>query len=174
MNKDIEDCKHWLNAVSCQLDRIRISFSDHLTLVQNNDKKKSSITSPYLTEYSRTSSQLWADIHFLYVALNHLRKICQTKTIRRTITNFSFDKETEEISKHLRNIFEHWDHTRATFERNLVKKDSAKWFFDKDPLKTPWSISLDAKGFIISGVLDVNQLQYMVNKLENYFIESKM
>jgi len=166
-----EDCKFWLNAVSVQLDRIRISFAENLTLVRLGERKKKSVESPYLTEYSKSSAQLWADIHFLYISLNHLRIAINRRGVRQEIKELAFDEQTAEIAENLRHIFEHWDKTKVAFERDLNKKEAAKWYDENHPNKTPWSLSLDANGFIISGVLDVNKLQSVVTALENKFFK---
>jgi len=172
MNKDLEDFKSWVNATSMQLDRVRISFAEHLKFLGKKDFTTPSTTSPYLTEFSRTSSQLWADIHFLYIALNHLVVCSELKGAKRVLVNIPFDKELKEVIEKLRHIFEHWDKTRVTFERNLDKKKAAKWYEDNYPDKNPWSLSLDTNGFVVSGILDINSVQTIVSQLEYDLIKA--
>ena len=171
MMKDMDDFKLWVNASSTQLDRVRISFGEHLTVVQSGDFEKMSLSPGYMSDFSRTSAQLWVDIQFLYVSLNQLMTTLESSDVKEAVSDVEVGGELKFIVNTLRNIFEHQDESRLMFEGSLEMKASSKSYSDHYPSKTPFSISLDDNGFIISGVLKVNEVQMVINKFEDKLIE---
>jgi hypothetical protein len=74
------------------------------------------------------------------------------------IKNCKLDTYIAEKIEHLRNIHEHWEKTRETFSKQLTKDKSAKWYEDNYPDMTPWSLSWDANGLVVCGILSIDEL----------------
>ena len=70
--------------------------------------------------------------------------------------------------RHLRNLYEHWEKYRASFENpSHPKRDSAKWYAENFPDEAPWSSRWGREsGFEIGGIIHLRQLRELVTRVE--------
>jgi len=90
--------------------------------------------------------------------MGYLIKATSKRLLPETVKDVRLDAEMAEKIEHLRNIYEHWEKTKEAFSKNRKKNKSAKWYEDNYPSQTPWSLSWDANGFVVGGILNINEL----------------
>lgn len=154
--------QYWLWTSLVQIERIRTEFNEILRQLRNFNPAFG-----YKKEHRRINAQLSADIHFLFISLNNLRKASR-RSLPLHIKKHMLHSELTKDFEIIRNILDHWETSRAQFELNIPKAGSLQEYLEKYPNNTPWSISLDNRGFIIAGVVNVNELEKMLLKIEAY------
>lgn len=154
------DVKYWLWVSINQVYRFRQSFNDGLSAMESFEPSLGhSLRHQYAN--ARTSG----DMHFLLIATHNLVKASSKRLLPDRIKINRLKNETAEKIEHLRNIHEHWEKTRAAFTNNLGKNKSSAWYEGKYPDRTPWSLSYDARGLVVCGILSVDELEAELIKL---------
>jgi hypothetical protein len=157
-----EDVKYWLWTTIEQVKRLRQSFTAQMAALQSFNPNAG-----YSLQHQRINAQTSADMHFLLVAASNLLKATSSNPLPQAIKDNNFEPAMAKKIRSLRNIYEHWEETRETFSSNLPKKKSAKWYEDNYPAQTPWSLSQDANGFVVCGILNIDELDKALAQLES-------
>lgn len=164
----ILDALHWIWSWETQFARLRRSTKAEWQL--NNERshlKRRKV-------FSRTS----LDEHLLLVVgRNVLRSVeCLKKHLSKKLIKRIVPSETQEALKalkNLRDIYEHWDEQRESFQNpNIEKKRSGKAFSQKFPEGRPWSVSYDKdkNDWVMGGVLRLNKFTAQLSTLENHLL----
>jgi hypothetical protein len=135
----LQDAKFWTWTCQTQIQRV----ADGFTALERASDSES------------LHARFCADLHFLLVAGNHLRKALERGDARPARSLLSSD--TCLALEQLRNAYEHWDRQRWTFEQEGRPKFGAGLELTKrQPDAFPWKYSWSSvHGTTIGGVLHV-------------------
>jgi hypothetical protein len=156
----IEDIEHWLWSTQREISYLREVLIPEE--IMNTLLYFGSLPS---VENRKISSHTEAHIHYLLIALNHLNKSLGRGLVPKAIKLQKFPDNVSDVAKKLRHIREHWDQQREQFEMNLTRTGSAV-LYNNYPNATPWSLSLDDKGLLIGGILNLDNVSSHLTLIE--------
>jgi hypothetical protein len=96
------------------------------------------------------------------------------RALRKHMPSALLDRSRAELMervRHVRNILEHWDENRDFWSTSKAipsgKHPSARWYRQRFPDKTPWSLGWSNQdGSVVGGVVHVDELSRMLDELE--------
>lgn len=152
----ISDTLHWIWSWQVQLGRFRQSTNAERSIDQAG---QSGLECRKI--FSRTSF----DEHMLMVVGRNLLRAIDR--LPKNLGNAVIPEDTREALICLRNIYEHWDEERESFQNPAIpKKRSGKKFFDTFPCGTPWTITYAHNDFYIGGVFGLIDFTKKLSQLE--------
>ena len=128
----------------------------------------------FTEEQQRLNSQKDAAIDTLLNAANNLARALRSKHLPAALRSQGPASLAEPI-RHVRNLREHWDENRDFWAKSLPvpsdrKYDSARWYKEQFPDKTPWSAGWsNVDGSVIGGIVSVDELLRRLEELEKAF-----
>lgn len=150
MTNAAEDDKHWIWLTQIQIDRFKANLDAKVALLGH--RSALGISGPYTIQEQKASSLVWGDAHSLVVDAKHVSRL---------------KPETKQKIKLLRDVLEHWEEHRGTFASQSNKKRRAGLRFAKNfPGVTPFSLKVDANGYEIGGILNLDDLQMELTEIE--------
>ena len=144
----VERIKKWVVVSSVQLDRVRTSWVEY----------KKSVEKLETDDILKANRLLWGDLYFLYIALNNLFKAFGSKPLPKSIIDAVLYKDLRKDIRLLRDIHEHW-------EQKEIR--SLKIFETRHKNASPYTIRLKPFEKFEASVLDLNEIQSIILKLEN-------
>ena len=141
----LSEALHWINATLLQIER----FVEGFLLLAESDAKDATIVT--------------ADAHFLLNACAQAEK-----ALHRAGKPVPASQRT--TIRSLRDVHEHWDRHKETFEsKRNAKTRAGKRFSDAHPEHLPWSFRFDATGTFISA-LNLEDLWAELTSLESSLV----
>jgi hypothetical protein len=143
---------HWIWSWRVQVQRLFESTKDEGSGLDAIERRKSVSKASY-------------DEHILAVAGGNL-----ARSIDRAVKHFpqlSIPESTREAMRLLRNLYEHWDEQRKSFQDgNAPKILSGKSFLERFPEGKPWSMVYAAEDWFLGGVVPIAALRRELESIE--------
>ena len=152
----INDGLHWIWSWQLQLRRLQASTFTQISGDTEVEKLRS---------YSAASY----DEHMLLVAGRNLIKALEE--VEKHFSMPSLNHGIKQAIRLLRNLYEHWDEHRVTFQTDAQKKRSAKEFEKLFPDGIPWSISYAKSDWLIGGVVPINEVTRQLDTMEEKLLK---
>lgn len=148
----LTDALHWIWSWCLQVGRLQESLE-----VEWSDGAE--------IERRRAASRFSFDEHILAVTGWNLARAVQRAGAMFPLVKLR--EEHTEALRLLRNLYEHWDKQRATFQTpDAPKEQSAATFAEKFPQGRPWTIVFGESDWFLGGVLPVNEVTDALQELE--------
>ena len=148
----LNDLLHWIWSWRVQLKRLAESTREQGSGANTIEKRQS---------FSCAS----LDEHLVaVVGWNLIRAIDQTQEVFQHV---ELELDNQEPVRHLRNLYEHWDEQRLSFQNdNVSKEKSGKKFAAQFPSGQPWSITYEADDWMLGGVVGLNEVSRQLDEIE--------
>ena len=141
----ISDTLHWIWNWQVQLERLLQSTDEKWSIDHAN---KSGLECRKI--YSRTSF----DVHMLLVVGRNLLRAIDR--LPKKLAKPAIFKDTRKSLILLRDIYEHSDEQRESFQNSAISKQRAgKTLSDKFPCTTPWAITYSKNGFYMAWLFEL-------------------
>ena len=150
----LNDVLHWIWSWRVQLRRFRESTQEQGSGADALEQRKS---------FSKASF----DEHLLLVAGGNLVRAIDRATERFAQTEGFAQISMAEAVGLLRNLYEHWDEQRRSFqEKDTPKRLSGKKFVDHFPDGRPWSLVYTTDDWLLGGVVPIAALTRELDAIE--------
>lgn len=148
----LNDLLHWIWSWRLQLARLIDSTNRQGQGDTPTDKRRS---------FSRAS----CDEHLvLVVGRNVVRAISRAEKV---FPGTDFELHEDEALSLLRNLYEHWDEQRSSFQNATIPRiRSGKEFINSFPSGKPWSITYVENDWLIGGVVPLNKVSQQLDDIE--------
>jgi hypothetical protein len=148
----LEDVLHWIWSWRTQLNRLTVSTEAQGQGNTPVEKRQS---------YSRASF----DEHMLAVTGWNLTRALNAAQPRLPTTELA--QRTSDALRLLRNLYEHWDTQRGSFQSTSTEKIRSGAEFSRSfPEGRPWSITYGETDWFLGGVLAIGELTRQLRTIE--------
>ena len=153
----LNDLLHWIWSWRIQLMRLIDSTNQQGQGDTPMDKRRS---------FSRAS----CDEHLvLVVGRNVVRAISRAEEV---FPGTDFELAEDKALSLLRNLYEHWDEQKGSFQNASIPKiRSGKEFINSFPSGKPWSITYVENDWLIGGVVLLNMVSQQLDGIEGKALE---